>query len=109
MAPSDAWFADQNSILDDDTLVAAYRTDLRLHQDRSATTKSTYMSHIELIPRHLADQYPNLTLPVVQPVHVKAHPLALAARAIAPTARAPRPCSHCARSTSTCAPRTWSC
>jgi hypothetical protein len=32
---------DQSSLLDDDTLVGAYRTDLCLHQDRSATTITT--------------------------------------------------------------------
>ena len=87
MAPSDAWFADQNSILDDDTLVAAYRTDLRLHQERSATTEATYTSHIGTFRAHLADQYPELTLPEVQPIHVKAYLLALAARGIAPATR----------------------
>ncbi len=71
----------------DDTLVGASRTDLRLRQDRSATTEATYTSHLGTFRTYLADQFPDLTLPDVQAVHVKAHLLALAARGIAPATR----------------------
>ena len=73
--------------LDDDTLVGAYRTDLRLHQERSATTEATYTSHLGMFRAYLADKYPGLTLPGVQTVHVKAYLLAEAARGIAPATR----------------------
>ena len=73
--------------LDDDTLVGAYWTDLRLHQDRPATTEATYTSHLGTFREYLAEQYPDMTLPDVQAVHVKAYLLALAARGIAPATR----------------------
>lgn len=78
---------DQSSLLDDETLVSAYRTDLCLHQDRSARTVTTYVQHLAAFRRWLADGHPNLALPEVQGVHVKAYLLAEAARGIAPATR----------------------
>jgi site-specific recombinase XerD len=71
----------------DDTLVGAHGTDLRLHRYRSATTEATYTSHLGTFRTYLADQFPDLTLPDVHAVHVKAYLLALAARGIAPATR----------------------
>ena len=67
---------DQSLLLDDDTLVGAYRTDLCLHQDRSATTITTYVQHLGAFRRWLVDHYPDTALPEVQGVHVKAFLLA---------------------------------
>ena len=78
---------DQNSLLEDDTLVGAYRTDLCLHQDRSATTIATYGRHLAAFRRWLADEYPDTSLPEVRGVHVKAYLLAEAGRGIAPATR----------------------
>ena len=78
---------DQSSLLDDDTLVGAYRTDLCLHQDRSATTITTYVQHLGAFRRWLADHYADTALPEVQGMHVKAYLLAEAGRGIAPATR----------------------
>ena len=45
--------------------MGAYRTDLCLHQDRSATTITTYVQHLEAFRLWLADQYPDMSLPEV--------------------------------------------
>jgi site-specific recombinase XerD len=79
---------DELPALEDDTLVGAYRTDLRLHQDRSATTEVTYTFHLGAFRGYLADKHPDLALPDVQSVHVRAFLHAEAARGIAPTTRA---------------------
>jgi len=47
----------------------------------------TYAFHLAAFRDNLADRYPDLTLPNVQPVHVKAYLLALSARGIAPATR----------------------
>ena len=78
---------DESSLLDDDTLVAAYRTDLCLHQDRSPRTVTTYGQALTAFRRWLAGVYPDLALPEVQGMHVKAYLLAEAARGIAPITR----------------------
>jgi len=67
--------------------VGAYRTDLCLHQDRSATTITTYVQHLGAFRRWLADEYPDTALPEVQGMHVKPFLLAEAARGIAPATR----------------------
>jgi integrase/recombinase XerD len=74
-------------VLDDDTLLGSYRTDLRLRQDRSATTEVTYTFHLEAFRGYLAAAHPDMTLSEVQTVHVKAYLLAEAARGIAPATR----------------------
>ncbi len=73
--------------LDDDTLVGAYRTDLRLHQDRSPTTCVTYDQNLEAFRRWLTNEHPYVSLPDVQGAHIKAFVLAEAARGIAPSTR----------------------
>ncbi len=78
---------DQASLLDDDTLVGAYRTDLCLHQDRSTTTITTYAQHLGAFRRWLADHYPDTALPEVQGMHVKGYLLAEAGRGIASATR----------------------
>ena len=67
--------------------MGAYRTDLCLHQDRSAKTITTYVQHLAAFRRWLADEYPDTSLPEIQGAHVKAYLLAEAARGIAPATR----------------------
>ena len=77
----------QNAGLDDDTLVGAYKTDMRLHQDRSENTTITYESHLGTFRRWLEGAHPDVPLPDVLAYHVKAFLLAQAARGIAPGTR----------------------
>ena len=73
----------KSTSLDDDPLAGAYRTDLCLHQDRSATTSTTHVQHLGAFRRWLADHHPDTALPKVQGVHIKAFLMAEAGRGIA--------------------------
>ena len=108
-SPSAAWFSPtRDSLLDDDTLVGAYRTDLCLHQDRSATTIATYVHHLGAFRRWLADHYPD-TVAARGPRRSTSRRTCWPRLAGAsPPPLGPRPFSRCAPSTSTCAPRTSS-
>ncbi|MGD0255200.1 MAG: tyrosine-type recombinase/integrase [Acidimicrobiales bacterium] len=78
----------ERPVLDDASLLTAYETHLRLHENRSETTTTTYRAHLRAFSRYIASEYPKLSLPEVQAVHVKTFLLAEAARGIEPATRA---------------------